>query len=187
MSSHQPSAAGQLHELYERARSGGVREESALFEALGERFRYLAKQRVWDKDDAMDVAQQALMVVAEKYRDVEIEISFGAWTYTILKNKILNYSKARARASARQDPLATADLWPANDSTMPEVSRQLLFCLEKVGRINRRYARILNYSYHGFGSKEICAKFDISRNALYVALNRARSMLLKCLETGGKE
>ena len=64
------------------------------------------------------------------------------------------------------------------------LKEQLLFCLERVGQSNRRYARILNLYYQGYTTDEVCLRLGINANHSYVALWRARSLLEICLEKG---
>ena len=131
-----------------------------------------------------EIVQDSLAVISEKYRQIEIEISFSAWAYRVLENKILEYYRkkhGRENALARHGDMS---LTPEAAIPEPTLKRQLLDCLEKLCHANIRQARVLNMHYQGYRIDEICSKLNLTRNNLYILLSRARSTLKKCLETG---
>lgn len=174
--------------LHEKTVSGDKFAEEELFAALSERFEQFAYHRIWDKEDAKDVVQSALSLIAKEYRSVVIEKSFAAWAYKVLDNRILAHIKASQRRRTRMaDAPEFLDQPDLSASPNPDLRMRLLECLKKVGRVNRRHARIIDLHYHGFTTEEICGKLRLSRNGLYILLHRARKMLERCLETGDVE
>ncbi len=174
-----------LNDLYKNAETGDKKAEDKLFKYLLERFGQFANRRIWDKENAKEVAQEALMLIAKEYKSISFEISFQAWAYKVLDNKILNYIKKRRQ---RGDTVVTvADVCEVGSKTIdvdPGFKTKLLDCLKKVGKANRRHARIIDLHYLGYKTKEICERLKLSSNGFYIVLHRARKMLEQCLETG---
>jgi RNA polymerase sigma factor (sigma-70 family) len=168
-------------ELHLSARSGDKAAESQLFAVLSERFRAFAHHRVWNEDDAEELVQESLAVIAQEYRQLEVKTSFQAWAYKVLDNRILAYIKRRKSGRLSSDEFV--DQVQAADGDH-DLRRKLLVCLRKVITANQRYGRMLNFGYQGFTVGEICERLQISRNNAYVILSRARSLLELCLQTG---
>ncbi len=165
--------------LHEQARNGDKAAVERLFEALTARFRLFARQRVYDRDEAEEIVQEALKVVFEKYTEIEFQTSFAGWAYAVLTNKILSAGRTRKR---RQDKLelltAEASTRMAGDGSL---EARLLECFKKLNRVNNRYARILNLHHQGYSVPEICGRLEVTRSNLYTILCRARSLLERCL------
>lgn len=175
-----------MTDLLDRARNGDKSAEKQLFEILHVRFAYLAKRRIRNKDDAEDVAQEACMTILEKYKTEVFTKGFDAWAYGVLRMKIGNYLQEKDRKRSRMAPESAASESAATAGSSPDsgIRRMLIDCLSKVVKINRRYGRALNLIHQGYRTDEICKRLSMSRNYLYVTLNRARSMLRLCLKTG---
>ena len=172
--------------LYSQVREGNAAKEKQLFQLLSEKFLYFALHRIWDKADAQEIVQDALMTVYREYAKVEFAVSFAAWAYKILNNRILDYIQTKKRQGllmnrAIQDNSIPRPAYLTEDL---ELKRRLLFCLEKIGRGNIRYARIVNLHYQGFSTTEICEKLKLTQSTFYTSLFRARSLLISCLENG---
>ena len=84
-------------------------------------------------------------------------------------------------------PMAEDNNPDRSSATDPSFKRRLLDCLKKVNQTNTRHARILNLHYQGYTVTDICGKFKITRNNVYIILSRARLMLKVCLEKGDVE
>jgi RNA polymerase sigma factor (sigma-70 family) len=151
---------------------------------LIERFERFAKQRVWDNNEVDDIVQSAMEVIAREFRSIEINVSFTAWAYKVLENKMLNYFSSRTRERSRFEPLSGNGGQESSYKQDPILKSKLLNCLKKLNKINNRHARILNMRYQGYNTGEICEKLGLSRNGVYILLSRARKMLETCLKTG---
>lgn len=90
-----------VNALYEAARKGDKNSEERLFGLLRERFAGFVNRRIWDKAEAEDIVQNALIVIAREYKSVEVSLSFSAWAYKVLDNKILSYIGTRQRQRNR--------------------------------------------------------------------------------------
>jgi RNA polymerase sigma-70 factor, ECF subfamily len=175
------NATMSINTLYEQARRGDQAAIETLFDALSARFRYFARQRLHNREDAEEVVQEALQVIYEKYRSIEYEKSFAAWAYKVLMFKIMTYSRTQRR---RDDKLEVAIAEAVTHEDDVSLEARLLECLRKLHAVDSRNARILNLHYQGFTVPEICERLGLTRNNLYSVLFRARAMLKRCLEEG---
>jgi RNA polymerase sigma-70 factor, ECF subfamily len=169
-----------LNDLYRSARRGDKAAEQRLMSHLTVSFRLVAQHRLWNEQEAEEVVQEALVTILAKYREVEIETSFGGWTYGVLQNKIMDC--VRKRMTRRKlDEQMEPDSSRVVNSSDPDLKRAIIDCFQKIHRDNNRHARILNLHYQGYTTEEICGKLDITENNLYVQLSRARRALEICL------
>ena len=174
-----------IDELYQLAVKGDRESESELFAELAVRFRVFAHRKVWNAQEVEDVVQTALAVVAEEYRELEIETTFAGWAHRILENRILAYIQKRRREKGRNVPHDSIAGVMAGPEPNPALRTRLLECLRKVGTANRMYARILNLHYIGFAQSEICQRLEVKLGHSYVIMSRARAKLKECLDKGG--
>jgi RNA polymerase sigma-70 factor (ECF subfamily) len=175
------NATMSINTLYELARQGDQAAIEKLFGALSARFRYFARHRLRDREDAEEVVQEALKVIYEKYMSMEYEQSFSAWAYKVLMFKIMTYSRTQRR---REDKLEIALAEAVMHEDDGSLEARLLECLRKLHAVDSRNARILNLHYQGFTVPEICERLGLTRNNLYSVLFRARALLKRCLEEG---
>lgn len=171
-----------LDDLQRSARAGDPDAEKALLQHLNERFSLLAYQKVWNAEDAKDVVQEALAAVARELKTLDVHTSFTAWAQRVFENRLLAY--IRSRQTQEKILGARLEIGPelASDEVSPRLRRRLLFCFERVARLSRRYARILNLHFQGYDTKEICRRLGISENNCYVLLFRSRTLLKDCLK-----
>ncbi|HUV29467.1 MAG TPA: sigma-70 family RNA polymerase sigma factor [Acidobacteriota bacterium] len=173
-----------IESLYRRVREGHREAETQLFQHLSDRFRLFVQQRIRNREDSEDVVQQALATIAEKHGAVDFQISFAGWAYKVLEHKVMDYFKTERTRQKHFGSLPDSDCHSRSTDLDPIVRQHMLQCLTEVARANRRFARILNLSYQGYGSDEICDKLQLNKAYYYVVLSRARSMLENCLTKG---
>jgi len=173
-----------IDELYILASSGDLKAESELFSELAVRFRVFAHRKVWNQQEAEDLVQTALAVVAEEYREIDIETSFAGWAHKIMENRILGYIQQRRREKGRSVSSDSVEPLTTGWTPKPTLRTRLLDCLKKVGMANRMYARIINLHHFGFTRDEICEKLGVKLEHSYVIMSRARMKLKECLEKG---
>jgi len=173
-----------ISEIYGLAAGGDRKAESKLFEVLTERFHLFAHLRVWNREEAEDLVQEALAVVAAEYRAVKIESSFAAWAHKIMENRLLGYIQKRRREKGRVISGGNNEYLTASWTPDPTMRLRLLDCLKKVCEANPRYARIINLHHLGFSRQEISGRLEITLDQTYVVMSRARAMLKECLEKG---
>ena len=169
-----------------RALTGDRQAEEQLFRILRARFTTIAKRRIREPDEAEDIVQQACTTVLEKYRTAEFRRGFEAWVYAVLRMKTGNYLQSK---KVRQERFAadTAGGTPgASAAVQPDWDTEtaLIDCLKKIIKVRPRYARALSLSYQGYGATEIAERLHVTKSNMYSILNRGRSILSQCLETG---
>ncbi len=176
-----------INELYQVAVRGEKAVENRLFEVLSARFRLLARHKLRDPHEVEEVVQDTMMVIYKEYKEIDFNVSFAAWAYKVLNNRILAHLKKTYRREEKVKQISDdgTDYYFSQDLDLKELRRKLISCLQKIGEANKRYARILNLHRLGFVTEEICQKLNLRRGNFYAILSRARDMLEKCLETGG--
>ena len=170
-----------IEHLCSLAQAGNVSAERELFVRLTDSFRILAQHRLRDRADAEEVVQDALAVVAKKYRETTFASSFPGWAHNILRNTMSSHVRQKAVRGRLRPEVEAAMVEAVHRQVPDEIRRRILSCLQDVARSNRKFARALNLHYQGFSTGEICSRLGVTREYFYVILARARSMLETCL------
>ena len=173
-----------MEHLLEKAKSGDKNAEKEIFSHLFVRFKYLAKRRIGE-ENCEDLAQEACVTIAEKYKTEEYTVGFAAWAYGVLKMKIGNYLQAKKRLSGKQKSFDNGYVLNRASDPDPDLKQALVKCIKKIAREYQQYARAINLTYLGYDTKDICGKLKIKPGHYYVVLNRGRAMLKECLRTEG--
>jgi RNA polymerase sigma-70 factor (ECF subfamily) len=174
-----------VQSLYDAARGGDTTAEQRLFAHLTVRFQVIARLKIGNAHDAEEAVQEALMTIAEEYRQSEIIHSFRAWSYKVFDNKVLHYITSKKRRSGHVTvPLSEEVASSSNLEDNPGLKPRLIDCLAKIRAANQRYARILALHYQGYTHEEVCGRLELSSANLYMILSRARVVLKRCLDTG---
>jgi len=170
-----------IDELYKKAKTGPKSSEEQLYARLLESFRAIVQQHIWNDLDREEVAQDALLVVIAKYKEIKIESSFAAWALKVLHNKILDYVKIKQIRNRKLEELGQEQNPQSAPPSNPLLKARIKKCFAEIHKSHKKHARILNLSFQGYTTDEICEKLNISRNSYYVSLSRGRSMLQACL------
>ncbi len=172
-----------INDLYTKSINGDIQAEKLLFQHLSVSFRMFALQRVRNKQDIEEVVQNSLMVVFNKYKDIDIKTNFASWAYKVLKNQLLSYYKAK-RLPKNSNQSLLIDYGKEYDEDNSDLRVRLFECIKRINNVNKNFARILNLHYQGYSTDEICEKLELSVSNFYTTLSRARTMLKICLEKG---
>ncbi|PKK85094.1 MAG: hypothetical protein CVT49_00705 [candidate division Zixibacteria bacterium HGW-Zixibacteria-1] len=177
-----------MKELWKKAALGDIEAEKKLSRHLLERFSVLAGLVIC-KEDARDIAQEACAVILTEYKSLKSPFEYNAWAQKILKNKIASYFQRksvenRIFSENHRDNLENLVEASAENN---EIMQILIKCLKKLVDSFPRYARVINLVQLGYNTNEICGRMDISRNNLYVLLNRGRKIMRDCVFDGGAE
>ena len=175
-----------LDSLAKAAKAGDETAQKELFDFLFVRFSQLTKRRTGVAEEAEDLAQEACITVLEKFKTETITKGFEQWAYGILRMKIGNYLqksgvRKRVMASGVFIDQSPEIIRPSNN---PNLYRRLKDCFQKIVKVSSQYARVLNLIYQGYKADEIGRRLNLTTGNVYVILNRGRSMLRSCLETG---
>ena len=171
-----------MKEHWQKAVGGDKEAQDEIFGHLSERFRLLAGF-VMCKEDAEDIANEACAAVLKGYKSLREPFEYGAWAQRILKNKIAGYFQRKSV----EGRIFENNRYFQSGTNIPDIAadsnlmRTLIACLRKLVRINSRYARAINLVQLGFSAEEICSRMNISRDNLYVILNRGRALLKNCI------
>ncbi len=172
-----------MEELAQKARGGDLSAEKLLFEKLLVRFQYLAKRKI-GAECSEDLAQEACMTVFEKYKNETFTVGFLPWAHGVLKMKIGNFLQKKQRMTGRELDL-NEEFNAISPDVDPILRRSLIDCIRELAKTGVQYARILNLSFQGFTTEDICNRLRIKANNYYVILNRGRSKLRLCLQGKG--
>lgn len=172
-----------INALYEAVQRGEPDAERALFAKLSERFLYFVQHKVGDPDLCHDIVQEALITVARKYLEVTFESNFAGWAHNVVLNKVMESYRRGKRDNERFIRLPDdIEVAVAEHGADPLLESMLVECLQRVNSANNRQARILNLKYQGFTTEEIAVRMKMTRNAIYMTLSRARTLLKECLD-----
>ncbi len=171
-----------INACFSDARAGVEGAKEQLFQSLSERFCFVAHQRLGNECDAQDLAQNALLAVSAHYESLEVTSSFAAWAFKVLDNEILGYYRKKGRQESGQKEFVQTEAARNPHNPNPLLRTRLLDCFRRVIRASQRYARVLNLHYQGFSTEDICVRLELSENASYVLLFRARALLQDCLD-----
>jgi len=173
-----------IQDLYVKAAENNKTAEKELFEILYASFGLILQYKRVNSQDAEDIIQDAMIVIGEALKSANGMERFSAWSYTVLKNKWLDHIKSR-KYQKNQPPLELNDNFPSEKGDKDFILiERLIDCFRKVGKTNRRQARILNLHFLGYKTDEICSRMKISRTNMYSILSRARSLMELCLDKG---
>ena len=173
-------------QLASKARLGDSKAIELLISHLRVRFLVVAKRRIGEKD-AEDIVQDACIAIAQGVRNGCPLERFDSWAFKVLRNKIGNYLQHRGVVHRSvqyrlQEVESTPSFEPAS---LVLVKLQLIKCFRHLLATNSLYARVLNLSFQGYTTKEICKRLQIKTGHLYVALQRSRQMLGNCMNDEG--
>ena len=177
-----------LDDLLSRARGGDRQAESILFEKLHARIQALAEKRIWDREAAHDLAQEALRTAFEKYPRADLSRGLYPWLFTILHHKIGNYLKHRRVERAHLERLAV-DARSEPDAAEDMAVIELRCSVERaLQRLSPECCRIFALLCAGAGRQEIQAAFaGEPMGTIDSRISRCRSKLLAMLEATTRE
>ena len=156
-------------------------ESLESFRYLLVRFQVIAKRRVGDAEAAKDIAADACVTVLQKYKNEDVR-NPAAWVYKILRHKVGNYWSKKKDLESQVEPVKVLEETADDPNGVDRI--MLVRCFRRLIKRNRTYARVLNLVHQGYKTDEICQRFKITANNLYVILSRARSLLKSCVERG---
>jgi RNA polymerase sigma-70 factor (ECF subfamily) len=163
----------------------------------------VAQLQLRDRDQAEDVVQETLLAALEAQDKFAGKSSVKTWLTGILKHKIIDTIRKKAREPAVSTLKEEADIddldaffnendrdhwetkpeeWrnPERDLEQKQFLNMMDFCLEK---LPPNTARVFIFrEVMELESDEICQELKITATNLWVILYRARMLLRKCLE-----
>lgn len=173
-----------MNEILRRARAGDSRAESELFKHLSVRFFRFAGRKV-GREEALDIAQNACVVIHKKYLTEEFRVSFEAWCHGVFKMVLLKHISEKKKSVEVSLPFEFEAPDTNQELSEPFLRRMIGDCLKKLHSNNHRYFEIIRLHILGKPIEEIADSLGMPRNQLDVNLLRARRNLKKCLSEKG--
>ncbi len=149
-------------------------------------FLRIASKYVNNSADVQDVVQDTLKTIIEKQHLVENQNGFMAWCHGILRNKIGNYYKKRARHEDRAVDADTA--FSTLQLTCPDPSEvytaeeqyQRLVCAMR--RLDDDYRKVIWLLYLGYDKDEMLKQLSLSdsrqlKNKIFRSRKKLRQLL----------
>lgn len=167
-------------------------------------YRY-ALLKLRDEAAAEDMVQETLLAALSAWARFSGQSSVRTWLTGILKHKILDLFRARAKepqyTPASDDPVAelaameqalfdATGHWisPPQNWADPEACldqqrfwEAFMYCLEALAPLHARVFHLREME--GASTEDICKELDITSTNCWVVLHRARLGLQQCLET----
>ena len=163
----------------------------------------VAQLQLRDRDQAEDVVQETLLAALEAQEKFAGKSSVKTWLTGILKHKIIDAIRKKAREPALSTLSEEADIddldaffnendrdhwetkpseWrnPERDLDQKQFMAMMDFCLERLPPNTARVFMLREVME--LESEEICKECRITTTNLWVILYRARMLLRKCLE-----
>lgn len=162
--------------------------------------------RINNADDAKDLLQETFLAALRNIDSYRGEISEKNWLYLILKNKIIDFYRKKAKSLEAEIPAMIEkeyddyfddvghwkkDAYPQElsisfqDSDDIELRNLIEKCIQKLNELQRM---IFNLKYiDERDSGEICKELEITSSNYWVIIHRAKLNLRKCLEKSEKK
>jgi len=196
---HKPVAARSAlapHEvagLVERAREGDVAAFERLIAEHQAKVFTFAFAFTGDREQAKDLAQDALVKVYRSIGGFRFQSAFSTWLYSIVKNTYLDAVKSRAgREQALEQPLDRADVEHlqdaanAEDRLLEKESRRLL--MRALRDVPEAFRVVVTMSdVQGLGYDQIAEALSLPIGTVKSRLNRGRDALKAALFRRRKE
>jgi RNA polymerase sigma-70 factor (ECF subfamily) len=186
-------AAHEVAGLVERARGGDLGAFERLIAEHQAKVFTFALAFASDRDQAADLAQEALVKVYRSLGTFRFQSAFSTWLYSIVKNVYLDWRKSRARREReREQPLDRAALAHADEQlsvedrlVRDEARDHLLQALSKVPPHFR--VVVVMADVQGFGYDEIAQALDVPVGTVKSRLARGRDALRAVLFANDEE
>jgi RNA polymerase sigma-70 factor (ECF subfamily) len=168
--------------LLERVQAG----EAGAFDELVRRYlrpAYAIAYRVLkQREDAEDVAQEALVATLETIHRFDTRRPFGPWLYRIVMNRALNARKSRSIRAA--EPVAEDVVAPGESPEQASERSEARDRLDRaLGTLPERQALIVRlFELEGFSSAEIGSMLQLSDGTVRWHLHQARGALREALQ-----
>ena len=181
--------------LVEQARAGDAKAFRALVEAHQSRLFAVAYGMLRDRDDAMDVVQDAFIKAHRKLAEFEGNAAFSTWLYRICVNLCIDKKRADARRKKvdLDDALSVDDSLyaeseigprlsggnPLKTTTDKELGKEIARAMETLSEDHR--AILLLREVEGMSYEEIADTLGIPRGTVMSRLFHARKNMQRLL------
>ena len=172
--------------LVVRVRRGDRSAASELAERYLRRCRAVALSILQEVPDAEDGAQDAFVYAMERIEDCRKPDRFGAWLFTIVRNRARNRIRDGKRNVALHETLP-AGTSPAADAERALLRDRLMHALGQLTQVRREI--VLLHDLEGWTHAEIADRLELPHGTVRSHLHHARRTLREILhaDEGGLE
>jgi RNA polymerase sigma-70 factor (ECF subfamily) len=178
-------AEERLRTLFIRSLDGDSAAYHTFLQALAKHVRALLRKRLPNlRDDVEDILQEVLLAIHRGRHTYRRDEPLTAWVHAILRYKLADFLRARARHEALNDPLDDVpDLFGESSIEPAEVKRDLGKLLDLLP--DRQKLPILHVKVEGRSVAETARATGLSEPAVKVGVHRGlKALALKI--RGGK-
>ncbi len=186
-----PTSRASEVELVTRARTGDGAAQTELAERHRQALFFLALQLMGNRDDAMDVAQEALLRFFKNLHRFDCRRPVRPWLFQIVRNRVVDlYRRKRVRRHESLDATdpegqATIELIdttvdPERDAARSELRVRILEALNELSPIQREILVLRDYQDLAYA--EIAETLEIPIGTVMSRLHGARKRLRKELQ-----
>lgn len=169
------------------AAAAGDREAfSDLVRLHQARLRALAALSLADRDDVLDVVQESFVDAWRGLAGFDQQREFGPWLRTICRNRVSKHLRDRIPRRRRELALVDEALLEAPPAEPPAPEERLDALRRCLAALESGQRRLLERRYHdGAAVGDLASELGKSPNAVSMILLRLKSVLMRCVETGG--
>ena len=138
---------------------------------------------IWDSHAVDDVHQDVARVVTERFSSFDRTRPFSPWVIGIARNCVANYLRENKRNPYIRDDQLIAQIAediPRVEPLLEERKIALAKCIDSLRGTAKRIVRLRYFNEMDMDS--VAKEVGLTRNAMEVALHRARNMLGDCIE-----
>lgn len=143
------------------------------------------KSALGDESDVDDLFQETMVVAWRRLDDFDQTRSFGPWLRGIAKHLVLAHSRKKARwlcSSAALDQIDAriCQIWARPGNTWNEKLELVQACVDSLPEHYRQPVCLRYFQHQAIG--QISMTMELSTAAVKKRLQRARSLVLECIE-----
>lgn len=184
-------------EFIKRSKSGEIEAFEELVLRYEKRVYTIAYRYMGNREDASDLAQEALIKVYKNLKKFRGESSFSTWLYRIVANVCRDALRKRAgkKEASLDSPISTSegelkreveDTSPTPDILL-EQREQADYIQEMISRLDPKYrVVIVMREIQGFTYEEIASQLGCSLGTVKSRLSRARKILRDSIVEDGE-
>ncbi|MEM7583430.1 MAG: sigma-70 family RNA polymerase sigma factor [Acidobacteriota bacterium] len=187
-----PASHESEFELVSRARLGDGDAQTELAERHRQALFFLALQLMGNRDDAMDVAQEALLRFFNTLHRFDCRRPVRPWLFQIVRNRVVDLY--RRRKVRRHDSLDETDhegnpqhvlvdetVDPERDASQAQLRKRMLAALDELSHIQREI--LVLRDYQDLSYSEIAETLNIPLGTVMSRLHGARKRLRQTLQS----
>ncbi len=143
-------------------------------------FRYIVSL-VPNRADADELFQQTCLTLWESWERYDMSLDFVPWACGIAHNHVRNFYRKRQNSEVQLDADVVEMLATRSSQLRQRDDEKLAALRGCLNELTERNRGIVENYYGGMSVQEIATQRDLSANAIYKLLDRAREALHDCV------